>query len=158
MVARASGVVLLIFAAAAVGLGVYTYRLHSDTQKPASTGQRDAQRGQPVVVATSISKPMPRQFDTVGRAQTIASVTVRSRIDGVIEKVAVTEGQDVKAGDTLFVFDTRLLKAGLQQAQANHAKDTALLEQAKRELARLTPLAQRDFTSKSGLDRAASGG
>ncbi|MGB0084496.1 MAG: efflux RND transporter periplasmic adaptor subunit [Rhodomicrobiaceae bacterium] len=152
MVARASGVVLLIFAAAAVGLGVYAYRLHSDPQKAASTGQHDAQRGQPVVVATSISKPMPRQFDTVGRAQTIASVTLRSRIDGVIEKVAVSEGQDVKAGDTLFVFDTRLLKAGLQQAQANHAKDTALLEQAKRELARLTPLAQRDFTSKSGLD------
>ncbi len=153
MVARASGVVLLGLAAVAIGVGVYTHRLHSDTQKPAQTAKRDAQRAQPVVVAKSVSKAMPRQFDTVGRAQTMASVTVRSRIDGVIDKVAVTEGQEVKQGDTLFVFDTRLLRAGLQQVEANHAKDVAQLDQAKRELARLAPLAQRDFTSKSTLDQ-----
>jgi multidrug efflux system membrane fusion protein len=152
MVARIFRVLLLLAVLAALGGGLYHLQMEA-SNKAASNGRQKEDRGQPVVVAKSVAKPMPRQFDTVGRVQTMASVAVRSRIDGVIEKVAVAEGQEVKAGDALFIFDTRQLQAGLRQAEANLAKDTAQLEQARRELARLEPLAQRDFATKSNLDQ-----
>jgi membrane fusion protein, multidrug efflux system len=152
--ARKSRVALFLVLIAVVAAGAYYYRFYYTPQPEAqaATAQR-AERAQPVIVAQAIIKPMPREFDTVGRVQTMASIAIRSRIDGVIEKVSVTEGQEVKAGDTIFVFDTRQLQASLRQAQANRAKDISLLEQARRELARLEPLAQRDYATKSALDQ-----
>jgi multidrug efflux system membrane fusion protein len=150
--------VALFLVLTAAGAGAYYYRNYYAPQ-PDATKAPTAQRGergdraQPVVVTQAVIKPMPREFDTVGRVQTMASISIRSRIDGVIEKVAVTEGQEVKKGDTLFVFDTRQLQASLRQAQANRAKDMTQLEQARRELARLEPLAQRDYATKSALDQ-----
>jgi multidrug efflux system membrane fusion protein len=152
--ARKSKVALFLILVAAAGAGAYYYRTqyapHSEAGGPAAPR---GERAQPVIVAQAVIKAMPREFDTVGRVQTMASIAIRSRIDGVIDKVAVTEGQEVKAGDTLFVFDTRQLEASLRQAQANRAKDISLLEQARRELARLQPLAERDYATKSALDQ-----
>jgi membrane fusion protein, multidrug efflux system len=153
MVARIFRVLLLLAVLAAIGFAVYQMQSGGDTKAAANGRQKGGDKGQPVVVAKVVVKPMPRQFDTVGRVQTMASVAVRSRIDGVIDKVAVAEGQDVKAGDPLFIFDTRQLQANLRQSEANLAKDTAQLDQAKRELARLEPLAQRDFATKSSIDQ-----
>lgn len=151
--ARKSRVGLFLVLVAGVAAGAYYYRSYYAPHQEARAPAPKSERAQPVVVAQAVTKEMPREFATVGRAQTIASIAIRSRIDGVIDKVAVTEGQDVKAGETLFVFDTRQLQASLRQAQASRAKDMAQLEQGKRELARLEPLAQRDFATKSALDQ-----
>ena len=152
--ARKSKVALFLVLMAGVAAGAYYYRFHymphSEARAPSTPR---GERAQPVVVTQAAIKPMPREFDTVGRVQTMASIAIRSRIDGVIEKVAVTEGQEIKAGDTIFVLDTRQLQASLRQAEANRAKDMSLLEQARRELARLEPLAQRDYATKSALDQ-----
>jgi multidrug efflux system membrane fusion protein len=152
--ARKSKMALFFVLIAGVAAGAYYYRsiYAPDTDARAPTAAR-AERAQPVIVAQAVIKAMPREFDTVGRVQTMASIAIRSRIDGVIETVAVTEGQDVKAGDTIFVFDTRQLQANLRQAEANRAKDMSQLEQARRELARLQPLAERDYATKSALDQ-----
>jgi multidrug efflux system membrane fusion protein len=153
MVGRIFRVLLLLAVLVGLGAGVYHVQFQANPKAATNGRQKDGGRAQPVVVAKSVAKPTPRQFDTVGRVQTMASVAVRSRIDGVIEKVPVTEGQEVKAGDPLFIFDTRQLQASLRQAEANLAKDTAQLEQARRELARIEPLAQRDYATKSSVDQ-----
>ena len=66
----------------------------------------------PVVIATATTKPVPFEVTTIGRIQTIASVAVRSRIDGVITSVGVQEGRHVAAGDLLFTLDDRELRGG----------------------------------------------
>jgi membrane fusion protein, multidrug efflux system len=146
-------VALFFLLAAGVAAGAYYRTQHAPAQEAKAPAASRGERSQPVIVARAVIKQMQREFDTVGRAQTMASITIRSRIDGVIDKVAVTEGQEVKKGDTLFVFDTRQLQASLRQAEANRARDMTQLDQAKRELARLEPLAQRDYTTKSALDQ-----
>src|SRR5690242_6870455 len=42
-------------------------------------------------------------------------VTIRTRVDGQIEKVLVTEGQKVRKGQPLFILDSRMNQALLAQ-------------------------------------------
>jgi multidrug efflux system membrane fusion protein len=146
---------LLLFAAIGLaGLGYLAMRSLSIGDAAPDPRPQKVQQGVPVAVAEVVVKPMPVQIATVARVQPIASVAIQARIDGVISRVAVEEGQDVKAGDLLFTLDDRALQAALKQAQANLAKDQALLENAKRNVDRLMPLAAKNFTSVQNLDQA----
>jgi multidrug efflux system membrane fusion protein len=116
--------------------------------------QGKSDRAQPVFAAEAVAKPMPVQLTTIGRVQTIANVTVRSRIDGVIASVEVQDGQEVKTGDVLLTFDDRQAQALVHQAEGALARDRAQLDNARRDLARLEPLAEKSFASKQQLDQA----
>ncbi|MCC7048863.1 MAG: efflux RND transporter periplasmic adaptor subunit [Alphaproteobacteria bacterium] len=121
----------------------------------AQTGQPRTpdRRAVPVEVAEAIQKPMPVLIPAIGRVQTIASVAVKSRIDGVIASVATVDGQEVKAGDVLFALDDRALQAAVRQADATLVRDRAQLENARREVERQAPLSQKDFVTKSQMDQ-----
>jgi membrane fusion protein, multidrug efflux system len=101
-----------------------------------------------------VARPMPVQLDNIGRVQPIASVAVKARIDGQITQVAVADGQEVKAGDLLFVLDNRQAQAALDQAEAMLQRDQAQLANAQRELDRLSPLGAKNFASKQQIDAA----
>jgi multidrug efflux system membrane fusion protein len=146
--------VLIVGAIAVAGGVAALHYFQRETAAPAAVAH--APKGAPVTVVSVVQKPAPVEISTVGRVQTLASVAVRSRIDGVISAVSVTDGQEVKAGDELFRIDDRQAQAALKQAQANLGKDQAQLVNAQRELARLTPLAAKNFTTKQDLDTAST--
>ncbi len=106
----------------------------------------------PVVVAAAKIQPVPVQLDAVGTVQTIASVAVKSRVDGEIAKVLVKDGQEVKAGDPIMLIDPRFQQAQLDQARANLVKDRALQTNAYRDVKRYQPLAQQEYVSRQQLD------
>jgi multidrug efflux system membrane fusion protein len=124
--------------------------------KPGAGGRGREDRAVPVSVATAGTKAMPVEISTFGRVQAIASVALRSRIDGVIAAVPVREGQDVAEGQVLFTLDDRQARAVLKQAEGTLARDRAQLENARRELARLAPLEEKSFVSKQQIDLARS--
>lgn len=72
----------------------------------------------------------------LGTATALNTVTVRTRIDGQINKIAFTEGQTVKEGDPVVEIDPRPYEVQLTQAQGQLAKDQASLENAKLDLKR----------------------
>ena len=141
-----AGIALAVLVAAAIAWSVFG----------GTSTKRAAERTVPVAVATAYTKAMPVQITTFGRVQAIASVALRSRIDGVIASVPVKEGQDVKEGDVLFTLDDRQARANLKQAEGALARDRAQLDKAKRDLERLTPLEAKSFVSKQQIDLAQS--
>ncbi|HET7594654.1 MAG TPA: efflux RND transporter periplasmic adaptor subunit, partial [Stellaceae bacterium] len=110
----------------------------------------------PVVVAVARREPTPVRLDAVGTVQTIASVAVKSRIDGQIAEVTVHDGQYVKAGDPVLLLDSRAAQAQVRQMEAQIARDRAQLTNAKRDVERFAPLVAKDFVSHQQYDTAAT--
>jgi multidrug efflux system membrane fusion protein len=77
---------------------------------------------------------------------------VRSRVDGQIVKINFSEGKDVHAGDVLVEIDPAPYAAALEQAQANKAKDQALLDNARLDLDRDGRLVKSGAATAQQLD------
>ncbi len=104
----------------------------------------------PVTAGLAETKNIPVYLTGLGTVQAFNTVVVKVRVDGQLDKVAFTEGQDVKAGDLLAQIDPRPFQAALDQAKAVKAKDEAQLENAKRDLQRFINL--HDFATKQSVD------
>jgi multidrug efflux system membrane fusion protein len=117
--------------------------------------QPPAQSGPPAVPVTA---DLARKQDFpvfqlgLGQVQAFNTVTIHVRVDGALDKVAFTEGQDVKQGDLLAQIDPRPFQASLDQAAATKDKDAAQLANAQHDLDRYVTLAPQNFTSKQVLD------
>ncbi len=105
-----------------------------------------------VSVAAAKRVDFPVYVDGLGQAQAYNTVTVRTRVDGQIEKIAFHEGQMVKAGDLLAQIDARPFQAALDQAKAKQAQDQATLANAKLDLVRYSTLAKQSFATQQQLD------
>ena len=117
--------------------------------------------GIPVVTAKVERKDVPIRVEAVGNVEAIASVALKSRVDGQIVKVAIRDGADVTRGQVLFEIDPRPAAAQLKQAQARLAGDLAQAERARAQEKRYQDLLQKHFVSpdaynqiKANLDSA----
>jgi multidrug efflux system membrane fusion protein len=106
----------------------------------------------PVSVAAAERRDVPIYLTGLGTVQAFNTVTVKTRVDGELVKVAFAEGQDVKAGDLLAQIDPRPFQATLDQAVAKKVQDEANLANAKLDLQRFSDLAARNFTPQQQLD------
>lgn len=145
--------IALLFIALLVG-GGFAYQ--SVNLGAATSGSQAAPRPPrpvvPVVATAVVRKPSPVRIETIGTVQPLATVAVKSRVDGLIAKVHFTEGQDVKAGDVLFTLDSRAVEAQIRQAEAQLARDRAQLTNAKREVDRQGELVAKNFASGQKYD------
>jgi membrane fusion protein, multidrug efflux system len=113
---------------------------------------RPAAPAQLVVAGVAEQTPTPILVSAIGTVQSIATVMIKSRVDGEIAKVHFEEGQEVKEGDILFTLDDRAVRAQLQQAEASLERDRAQLERFKLEVTRQTDLKNRGVASAQKLE------
>lgn len=71
---------------------------------------------------------------------------------GILQNLAVSRGQQVKAGDPLFALDDTNLEASLASAESEVIQANASLQDAKIEFDRAQTLVVREATSKSDYD------
>src|SRR6516165_9039306 len=121
---------------------------------PSRGGPGNAPPGVPVVVAAAARQPVPLRIEIIGTVQTIATVSIKSRVDGYIDRVLVSDGQFVKTGDVMFQLDSRSAEAQLRQARAQLDRDRASLEGAERDLRRATDLVAKNAGPVMNLDAA----
>jgi membrane fusion protein, multidrug efflux system len=111
--------------------------------KGADGGSVRPPASQPVAADVAVEMSAPIQVTAIGSVQSIATVMLKSRIDGQIAQVHFKEGQEVKEGDLLFTLDDRALRAQLAQSEAALERDRASLQRAKLEVTRQSGLANR---------------
>ena len=105
-----------------------------------------------VDIATAEPRDVPVYLEGLGTVQAFYTVTVTARVDGQIEKIAFSEGQDVKKGELLAQIDPRPFEAALGVAVAARDKDRAQLENARRDMERYQLLAPEELASKQTVD------
>ncbi len=127
-----------------------TYRYFQTTKS--ASGPKNTNAAIPVVTTLVGEEDVPVYLSGIGNVAPLYAVTVKVRVDGHLDTVAFTEGQTVKAGDLLAQIDPRPFQAQLQQAQAQKARDEALLKNAQMDLERYTLLWQQDSVSRQIYD------
>lgn len=126
------------------------YLLYSPTKRP-------PQQTAAIVTAEPVKvQDMDNFVNLIATVDAYESVTIKSRLDSQITKVAVTDGQKVTAGDVLFVLDDRILTAQLQQLQATRKSNEAEVERTKNLLERDTNLSGKGVRSKQDYDNSLS--
>jgi membrane fusion protein, multidrug efflux system len=145
----------LVVAFVALALGSWGWRTLEPrrTRVEAVPAQHTQQAAAPVHVALVEKTDFPVFLNGLGTVQAANTVTVRSRVDGQIEKVAFEEGQMVKEGDLLVQIDPAPFQAALDQAIAKLAQDEASLNNAKRDLQRTSTLARQGDATQQLLDQ-----
>jgi multidrug efflux system membrane fusion protein len=142
----------LILTLAVIGAAIVGwFWLGSPEPAPRAAGQTMAP-AVPVTADPARRQDVPIFRLGLGAVQAFNTVTIHVRVDGALDKVAFTEGQEVKAGDLLAQIDPRPFKAALDQAVAARDKDAAQLANAQHDLERYITLAPQNFTSKQTLD------
>src|SRR5262245_15761498 len=79
----------------------------------------------PVHTAIVETKSFPVVLNGLGTVQATNTVTVRSRVDGQIERVAFEEGEMIKEGDLVVQIDAARVNAALDQAVPSLGEDDA---------------------------------
>ncbi|MBI4912097.1 MAG: MdtA/MuxA family multidrug efflux RND transporter periplasmic adaptor subunit [Acidobacteria bacterium] len=115
-------------------------------------GNPQAARGIPVATTAVKKGDMRILLGGLGTVTPVQVVTVRSRVDGQLVRVAFTEGQFVKEGDLLAEIDPRPYQVQLMQAEGQLAKDQAALQNANSDLRRLQALVAQGIISRQQLD------
>ena len=106
----------------------------------------------PVTVASPLIKPIVDWDDYVGRFEARQSVEVRPRVSGYVARIAFRDGEFARAGDLLYVIDSRPFDAALAQAPAESALGRARADPSRRNLARIQALRKENPISREEFD------
>jgi multidrug efflux system membrane fusion protein len=134
-------------------LALFRYIQH---KQPVVEPRGGGRGGQNAPVAVTVAKAetgdIQLRIPALGTVTPPATVTVRTQISGVMQKILFTEGQLVHQGETLAQIDPRPYEAVLQQMQGNLKRDQALLADARLDLKRYEALVKEDSIATQQLD------
>ncbi|MEP2653433.1 MAG: efflux RND transporter periplasmic adaptor subunit [Paraglaciecola sp.] len=107
----------------------------------------------PVLTEVDVSNPISAVVDIwdeyTGRFEAVNFVEIKARVSGYLDEIKFEDGQNVKAGDILFVIDQRPFEIELQSAQSK-------LDITEKEYKRGIELKTNNSISQEEFDRRAS--
>lgn len=136
---------IVVLAVIAVGWLVVVRIKQGPAPVTTGRGSRNAP-APPVVVQQAWVGDLPIYLDNPGTVTPLNTVTVRSRVDGQLIKVAFKEAEIVKENQVLAQIDPAPFQAQLLQAQGTLARDQAQLENARLDLKRYQDAPADTFT------------
>ena len=120
---------------------------------PSAPGKvRGASLGLPVVAAAASKGEVKVTYDALGAVTPLATITVKSQVNGQLMRIGFQEGQIVHQGDFLAEIDPRPFEAALKQAEGALARDQALLEEARLDQKRYERLVAQDSIAQQQFD------
>src|ERR1051326_7672304 len=144
----------IVFVLILIGIGFLAMKRKGEAtvSRKGGGGGRGAGGPVPVVLGTVASKDVPIYLDGLGTVQAFNTVTISSRVDGELQKLAFREGQDVHAGDLLAQIDAEPFKTQVAQLEAKKAQDEAQLSFAQIQLKRDADLLATKIVSQEAYD------
>lgn len=115
-----------------------------------------APAARPVTVYTTRAEDVPAVNSHVGRVSSYSSVEVRARVQGIVQKIAFTDGAQVKKGDLLFLIEPDLYERVVAESRAQLARAEAEVVRARGYEQRLARLVAVDAVSRQDYDNAAA--
>jgi multidrug efflux system membrane fusion protein len=110
----------------------------------------------PVTAEPARKADLDVRIVALGTVTPVNTVTVHSRVDGELQKIFFKEGANVDEGAPLADLDPRPFEVQKQQAEAQLAKDNALLDDARLDLVRYQTLLEQDSVAKQQVDSQAA--
>ncbi len=163
--AKANVVRIAIAAAVVIGVVVYLKSRNTDarTTAPSPNPTKSAGRGGgsagsaserivPVQVAVAERADLPVWIEGLGSVAAFQQVTVRTQVDGRLDKVLFTEGKVVKAGELLAQIDPRPFLVQLHTAQGALARDKAQADAARKNYERYKGLAAQQLVAQQQVE------
>jgi len=130
---------------AAIGYGIWQFNNKPENAaKAALPKDSHEQRPVAVAIATASQGDLPIFLNGLGTVTPLRTVTVHSRVDGELIRVAFKESQLVQQGDLLVEIDPRAFQVQLHQAEGQLLHDEALLKNAEIDLTRYQTLLRQD--------------
>jgi multidrug efflux system membrane fusion protein len=103
-------------------------RSRKAAEQSAAAAKAAKDRAIPVLTSEVQRRDVPVWREGLGNVTAFYTVTVKTQVDGRIDRVAFTEGQRVKRGETLVQIDPRPFAIQLLSAQAALERDQAQLK------------------------------
>lgn len=138
--------IFLLGVAVLLGLGIY--RITGTLRAPRETGPGQETAPAPVGVATIGTGDIKVVVNALGTVTPLATVTVKTQVNGQLLDVAFKEGQLVKKGDFLAQIDPRPFQLTQAQLEGQLIHDQGLLDQARKNLARFQTLLKQDSIAR----------
>jgi RND family efflux transporter MFP subunit len=105
-----------------------------------------------VTVALPLERDLAETMEFTGTTRATASVELRARVNGYLERIAFEDGAIVKEGDLLFVIQQAPFKADRDAAEAQLQKAKAELQLADANLARSEKLFEQKAITEQQFD------
>jgi multidrug efflux system membrane fusion protein len=113
-----------------------------------AAGGPKGQEAVPVKAAAVVRRDVPVQVRAVGHVEPVTTVTVRSQVTGILDRIHIREGQTVAAGALLFEIDPRPYRAALAEAEARLERDRALARKAAEDVKRNADLVKKEYITQ----------
>lgn len=128
----------------------------SDESGADGDGRWDGDRPTPVRVVAAERAPLDLELKALGTVTPLRTVTVRSRVEGELLRVAFKEGQQVRAGQLLAEIDPAPFQVQLAQAIGQQKQHLAELENTRIQLQRYRDLAGGNYVSAQDVANLAA--
>lgn len=135
------GIIIILLIVAAI------YLIKSINTQPKEDDKKSAKFDEPIIAVATVAATQgdfPVYLTGLGTVTALRTVTVRSRADGELIRIAFKEGQMVHEGDLLAEIDPRAFQVQLMQAEGQLLRDEALLKNAEIDLERYKTLLDQD--------------
>lgn len=146
---RTRAFVILAIAIAVVSAGIYAWQqFRPATEQPQQRGGwRQSNATVPVRLASATRENLSVRLKSLGTVTPLNTVTVRSRVDGELVRIAFEEGQQVQSGELLAEIDPQPYRIRVAQAEGQQKQNLAELENARAELGRYRELRKKGYVS-----------
>ena len=109
-----------------------------------------------VTVAPALARQVDEYDEFTGRLEAVDAVEVRPRVSGYVQRVAFSQGSEVRRGDVLFVIDPRPYQAELDRAAAELQRVRSQAELARSEVERARTLVDKQAISREEFESRTS--